>query len=309
MRLAASLERMHTAMADPTLPLRAWRPEHPFFVGIDSDGCVFETMELKIKECFIPNIIRYWGLQPVSKFARETAEFVNLYSRWRGSNRWPALVKVLDLLRVRPEVIARRAPVPEVPAVREFLAQTEFPHSNDGLRDYMARRGGDAELETALAWSEAVNASVAAMVTGVPPFPRVRDSLAALHPRADMIVVSTTPCAALEREWAAHDLAGYVRVFGGQELGTKIEILGLTAAQYPAGHSLMIGDSGGDLAAAQAVGALFYPILPGREAAAWEQFHAEALARFFAGTYAGAYQDARIAEFARYLPEVPPWQQ
>ena len=29
-----------------------------FFIGIDSDGCVFDTMEVKHKECFIPNMIQ-----------------------------------------------------------------------------------------------------------------------------------------------------------------------------------------------------------------------------------------------------------
>jgi hypothetical protein len=46
-----------------------------------------------------------------SKYAREACEFVNLYSKWRGINRWPALVMVFDLLRERPEVQgARRHP-------------------------------------------------------------------------------------------------------------------------------------------------------------------------------------------------------
>ena len=45
-----------------------------FFVGIDSDGCAFDTMEIKHKECFIPNIINSWDLQSVSRFARQAAE-------------------------------------------------------------------------------------------------------------------------------------------------------------------------------------------------------------------------------------------
>ena len=32
-------------------------PQHEFFVAIDSDGCVFDTMEVKWKECFIPQTI------------------------------------------------------------------------------------------------------------------------------------------------------------------------------------------------------------------------------------------------------------
>jgi hypothetical protein len=51
----------------------ALTPKHDYLVGIDSDGCAFDTMELKHKECFIPNIINYFELQGVSKYARETA--------------------------------------------------------------------------------------------------------------------------------------------------------------------------------------------------------------------------------------------
>ena len=77
-------------------PLAELEPQHHFFVGIDSDGCAFDTMEIKHKECFAPNIIKYWNLQAVSKYAREAAEFVNLYSRFRGQNRFPALIMNLD---------------------------------------------------------------------------------------------------------------------------------------------------------------------------------------------------------------------
>jgi hypothetical protein len=36
-----------------------------------------------------PAFIKHMGLQPVSKYARETCEFANLYSKWRGANRFP----------------------------------------------------------------------------------------------------------------------------------------------------------------------------------------------------------------------------
>ena len=90
-------------------------PKHDFLIGIDSDGCVFDTMELKHKECFIPNYINHYDLQGISKFAREAAEFVNLYSKSRGTNLFPALIEQLDWLRQRPEVMARgvHIPIPE----------------------------------------------------------------------------------------------------------------------------------------------------------------------------------------------------
>src|SRR5512136_3111393 len=108
-------------MSDHIATLKNLKKTKDFFVGIDSDGCAFDTMEIKHKECFIPNIINYWGLQSVSKYAREAGEFVNLYSKWRGINRWPALVMVFDLLRERPEVQARHAKIPEAKHIREFM--------------------------------------------------------------------------------------------------------------------------------------------------------------------------------------------
>jgi phosphoglycolate phosphatase-like HAD superfamily hydrolase len=288
-------------------PLAELKPTGEFFVGIDSDGCAFDTMEIKHKECFCPNTIKWWDLQPVSKYAREAVEFVNLYSKWRGINRWPALVMVFDLLAERPEVIARRVKITEAKKVREFIAQKEFPLSNDGLKEYMARHP-DPELETAWHWTTGVNATIADMVHGVPPFPYVRESLAMMEGKADIVVVSATPPEALTREWQEHDIAQYARVIAGQEMGTKKQHLGLAAkGKYAPDHILMVGDAPGDMEAARANGALFFPVNPGAEEQSWERFYHEALPRFFAGTYQGAYEAGLIAEFEKLLPDTPPW--
>jgi len=288
-------------------PLAELEPKHDFFIGIDSDGCAFDTMELKHKECFTPNIIKYWGLQPVSRYAREAAEFVNLYSKWRGINRWPALVMVFDLLRERPEVQARNVTPPEAPRIREFIADDGFPKSNDGLRAYRQAHP-DPELDTAWAWTMAVNAAVAEMVHGVAPFPYVRESLVYLSDKVDMIVVSATPLEALAREWEEHDVAQYVRVIAGQEMGKKALHLELAAkGKYVPDHILMIGDAPGDMRAARANDALFYPINPGHEEASWQRFYEEAVHRFLAGEYAGDYEAKVIAEFEKLLPQAPPW--
>jgi len=292
---------------EPARPLAELKPKHKFFVGIDSDGCAFDTMEIKHKECFIPNIIKYWGLQPVSKYAREAGEFVNLYSKWRGVNRWPALVMVFDLLRERREVQERGFVPPEAPDIRKFIAAEAFPKSNDGLRAYM-KEHSSPELETALAWTIAVNDTVADMVHDVPPYPHMRESLDLLADKADMIVVSSTPVRALTSEWHEHDIAKYVRVIAGQEMGKKALHLKLAAGgKYPEDRILMIGDAPGDMRAAKANNALFYPINPGNEAESWLRFSEEAMGRFLTGQYAGDYEAKVIAEFEAVLPEVPPW--
>ena len=70
----------------------------------------------------------------------------------------------------------------------------------------------------------------------------------------------------------------------------------------------MIGDAPGDLKAAQANEALFFPVNPGAEEDSWQLFYEEALDRFFAGTYAGAYERELIERFDEHLPEDPPWE-
>jgi phosphoglycolate phosphatase-like HAD superfamily hydrolase len=288
-------------------PLAELEPQHGFFVGIDSDGCAFDTMEIKHKECFTPNTIKHWGLQAVSKYAREASEFVNLYSKWRGINRWPALVMVFDLLRDRPEVMARNVVPPEAPRIREFIADEGYPKSNDGLKAFMAEYP-DPELDTAWAWTHGVNETVADMVHGVPPFPWLRESLSYLEDKADMIVVSATPLEALTREWQEHEIARYVRVIAGQEMGKKALHLKLAATgKYAPDRILMIGDAPGDMNAARANNALFYPINPGSEEESWQRFHEVSVHAFLAGEYAGDYEARLIAEFESLLPDVPPW--
>jgi len=279
-------------------------PKHDFLIGIDSDGCVFDTMELKHKECFIPNHINFYNLQGVSKYAREVAEFVNLYSKSRGVNRFPGLIEVLDQLRKRPEVLARGVEVPRPQGLIDWI-QRETKLGNPAL-EKAVEETNDPDLRHALAWSHAINEHVAGMVRGVPPFPLVRESLENLRTQADILVVSATPQEALKREWDEHNLTQYVDAICGQEIGTKPESL-QAAKKYPKNHTLMIGDAPGDYRAALANNALFFPINPGAEEASWKRFYEEGATRFLEGTFAGVYQQALLDDFNAYLPEHPPW--
>jgi len=279
-------------------------PRHDYLVGIDSDGCAFDTMELKQKECFTPNTIKYWGLQGVSKYAREACEFVNLYSKSRGINRFPALVEELDWLARRPEVKARGIKIEVPQSLRDWI-QREKKLGNPALEKAVAETG-DPGLKRTLEWSKAINRAVEEMVSGVPPFPFVRDCLEKLRGKADVLVVSATPQEALDREWAEHGLTQYVALICGQELGTKKDFMALSS-KYPPGHALMVGDAPGDHSAAKANGALFFPINPGAEEASWKRLYEEGIDRFLAGTFAGSYEESLLAEFDRYLPAKPPW--
>ncbi len=286
--------------------LLSFPPRHTRLIGIDSDGCVFDSMEIKQKDCFHTEIIRFWNLAPIEPLLRETAEFVNLYSVDRGSNRFISLLKTFDLLQDRPEVLQSGVPLPDTESLRRYV-ESGLPLSNDTLAREVERTG-DPDLRRILEWSLAVNEQVQRIGDRIHPFDGVREALNRMKEGADLLVVSQTPEEALVREWDQHDLHSYVHLIAGQELGTKAEHLQMAMQnRYTPERVLLIGDAPGDRKAARATGCLFYPILPGREAEAWKQFAEEGLARFAEGTYEGEYQDRQIAAFETRLPSTPPW--
>jgi phosphoglycolate phosphatase-like HAD superfamily hydrolase len=282
------------------------RPRFSSFVGIDSDGCIFPTMEIKQKQCFHSLIISFWKLEPVEKALREAAEFVNLHSLHRGQNRFPCLLTTFELLRDHPDVRQAGFQPPSTRALREFC-ESGLPLGNPAL-EKRAQETGDPELQRLLLWSLAVNESVANTIKNIKPFRWVLDALRNIRAHSDVICVSQTPTEALVREWAEHDLLQYVEVIAGQELGTKAEHLTLaTSNRYKPDRVLMIGDAPGDLKAARAVGAHFFPINPGHEESSWERFCRESYGRFLDGQYDERYEAALVEEFKTLLPEIPPW--
>ena len=293
---------------NPKEQLLALKPEKEFFIGIDSDGCAFDTMEIKQKECFCPNFIRFFRLQPVSKYARETWEFVNLYSTTRGCNRFLAVNETLRLLAARPEINARNYTVPSAAPLIEWTNR-ETKLGNPALKVYAATIN-DPFISQTLEWSLKVNEDIEKMVFGITPFPFVKDCLEKIKSKADSMVVSQTPFEALKREWEENRIDHYLKMIAGQEHGTKTEHLKYAAkGKYPDEKILMIGDANGDLKAARSNGVLFFPVNPGKEELSWEKLYKEGLDRFFAGTYKGAYEDDLIREFETYLPEHPNWKQ
>ena len=280
--------------------------KHDFLVAIDSDGCAFDTMEIKHKQCFIPNTIEHWRLEPVSEWAWTVAQFVNLHSTWRGINRFPALILTLDFLREIPELQDRCAVVPTAQPLREWIAR-ESRLSNPALRAEV-NRAGDEVLRQALAWSEAINSRVAEIVRRVPPFRFVRESLQNLSEWADVLVCSVAPTEELVREWEEHGLSPFVTLIAGQEAGGKKEqIRRASEGRYDKNRVIMIGDAPGDLRAARDNGVLFFPIVPELEDESWERFWNEGSKRFHEGRYSAECQARLVAEFESRLPGVPPW--
>lgn len=282
------------------------RPKKDFFIGFDSDGCVFDSMDIKHKECFCPAFINNYDMQGVSNRAREVWEFVNLYSSSRGLNRFLAVIHAVNLISELPEVKERQVALPSISGLVAWT-ERETRLGQAALEEEVGVNP-EPDLLRALAWSRDISVAVNRIVRNLPPFPQAEDVLKTAAGNADVMVVSQTPTDDLNREWAEHGIDEYVRMIAGQERGTKAEHLKYSAGgKYQSEHILLVGDAPGDMRAALDNNALFFPIVPGSEEISWNRLRDDALNRFFNDEFAGDYQNGLLEEFNRALPETADW--
>ena len=288
-----------------------------FLICIDSDGCVFDNMELKHKECFCPATVNVWNLQSVSRYAREAAEYVNLYSTTRGINRYPGIILTLQLLADRKEAKERGYKCPDLSSLDRWIHETNAL-SISALEKYIDQLDEKDEiLETTLRWSKEVDANIAHIVRGAAHFPNVEDTLKILSGFADIVIVSATPREAILREWEEHDLLKYVTYVCGQEDGSKAECIrkavsGIYRQQeektaYDKDRVVMIGDAMGDYQAASDNGVLFYPIIPNKENESWRELEEQVSEEIEQKTYKGKNMEKYLSEFDQALLKKPAW--
>lgn len=273
-----------------------FNPKRDFFVGIDSDGCAFNTMEAKHKQIFIPQAIESLGFGPIADRYRAVAERVNLYSRTRGSNRFISIMLCLQQLR---EDEALHSFVPDPAPLQEYV-ESGRPLSNDSFAEWVGENPPDL-LKRVLHWSATSNARIAAQQGEPEVFSGVGETISAAREFANTMIVSATPAAALQTEWEHAGLLGMMDVVAGQEVGPKRDQLASAVGAFEPDHCLMVGDAPGDHQAAQENGILFFPVVPGAEDDSWKELREEGLARFHAGTFRGEYEERLVTAYYRAL--------
>ena len=261
-----------------------------FFIGVDSDGTAFNSMIAKHRYAFIPAAIEVWSLEEYSNDVFEFCEYINLFSKHRGINRFEGLLMMFDELKTRGIFLG------DYSALREYMNNTNT-YSNSTLKKYIEDTQNPF-LEEVLKWSMKADILFAEKVNGMPPFDGVKESLEEASKYADVVVVSSASAKGLLDDWGASDIAKYTHKIMGQENGTKKQQLkNAVGNEYSENCVLMIGDAIGDYDAAQSVDALFYPILPGREEESWHKFLETGMKKFFEGSFAGEYQKDLLKEF------------
>lgn len=279
-----------------------------FLVCIDSDGCLLDNMELKHKECFCPATINCWNLQGASKYVREVAEYVNLYSRSRGTNRFPAIIRTLELSFQRPQVMERGLVPPDLGSLKQWIEETPVLSAST-LEEYAESHSNlSPVLLQAARWSREVDESIAHIVRNVQPFPFVREALEKFNTFADIVVVSATPHEALVRELKACGLDRFMSFIAGQETGTKSQCIRMAMqGRYESSHVLKIGDAPSDFQAAQENSVLFNPIVAGKERESWKNVLEVSSDKFQNGTFSGKYMEDLTRDFLDCLSQEPPW--
>lgn len=289
--------------------LRDHEPKHEYFVGLDSDGTVFDSMEVKHKDCFVGSLIRVFGLAAITHEVHEVWNYINIYSHTRGTNRFKALILTFDYLRDFDRVQLLKIQLPHLNKLRIWVESSKSL-SNDSLQQLIMdiSENEREEIKRVLQWSHEVNNVVKTTVFNLPPLKGAIQAMNLLKGRVDLMVISNTPLNTLHREWTENKILSNILCIGGQETGTKIEmLLAVAKGKYTDDHVLIIGDSPGDLNAARNTNALFFPILPTREEQSWKVFNSESCDYFLSSNYNASYQKDQIMKFESILDDNPPW--
>ena len=274
--------------------IKEFRKTRDFLICIDSDGCVMDTMDVKHMRCFGPCLVYEWDLGEYREEIIRLWRKVNLLSVSRGVNRFQGLAQVLKNIHEN---------YTQVEGLEGYLGWAGSAQElSDKSLEEAYEKTGNICMKKAMDWSRLVNQSMAMVSdTKKPPFEGTEDALRLAREQADIVILTAANRQEINKEWEVFELAQYTDLLMSQENGRKEECLNeLLEKGYEKDHVLMVGDAPADLAAAQAAGVLFYPILAYQERESWENF-SDALDHFTNGNYAGSYQEERIKEFQENL--------
>lgn len=248
----------------------------------------------KHTNAFLPATIKIWGLDKYKEAVFEVGERINLYSKHRGINRFPGQLMMFK------ELAEMGIDVGDYTSFENYVNDSTN-YSNASLKDYL-EKNPDTFLDKIWEWSNLGDKLFFEVANGMPPFKGVKEALADVCQKADVVVVSSASAKGLVEDWNAGSIAQYTYKIMGQENGTKKQQLKTAVADnYEDGCVLMIGDAIGDYEAAKSVNALFFPIIPGREEESWKNFLEFGSVKFFDGTFAGDYQQKLLDEFLSIL--------
>lgn len=266
-----------------------------FFVGIDSDGTVFDSMNIKHTRSFIPAAVQIFGLEKCACEFTKIAEHINLFSLKRGINRFPG--QYLALKQLQDDGLCEFYGLEDF---KDFI-NSEYPMSNAGLKKWLEKNPSDFNRKV-LSWSELGDQYFEEQTKNLEPFDGVWEAIVEMKSQADIMVVSSASSDSLLKDWSRTGLDKITDFIAGQEFGSKTDQLNYAKSKgFTGDKMLMIGDAPGDYAAAKKAGARFYPIIPGRECECWSDLKNKYFHMFTSGKYTDETQADIYNKFINLL--------
>lgn len=267
-------------------------------IALDSDGCVYDTMEAKCCLYTIPELFSHWNLEPVRKEVERFYRNYSLTGTSRGANRFitlHALFRHLESLAPLSKFgvadmsrfydMAEHGKILSLPVFQQIFKETK-----------------DAGLGQIINWALAVNVRVKENAGNIKTFPPVRESMEKIKEQAHLAVVSTASMLTLEREWQNFDFIQYPDVILGHEYGDKWDMLNQLMQQgFLPEDVLMVGDSYWDYRGSRICGVKFYPIIAGHEAQSWDMLYHTVLDLFLADAYTRETEAGYLKRFQMNL--------
>lgn len=269
--------------------------KHDYLFCIDSDGTVMDTMTIKHVNCFGPKFIEVFSIKDHQQEILDHWNFVNLYSKQRGINRFQGLAEIIKFVEDSYNVA-----LPYSNEFRDWVMTTNAL-SNDSLREEIKKVEHNICLKLALLWSYEVNYSQ----TLLPPFSAfegVKECLEVMRKGSDLIGVSSANKEAVLKEWDRNDVSKYFDYIACQDEGSKLKIFEYSIVNgYKKNHVIVIGDSLKDLDSANRAGVMFYPIIPTKEVSCWNNLKDKVFDDIIKGKYDDNYQQNFVDEFNKVL--------
>ena len=259
---------------------------HKLLVCIDSDGCAFDSMEAKHRNCFGPQMFSVWSFGGREKEALEAWNEVNLYSSTRAVNRFKGLALTLQKM-----------------GIDDWEPIAEWTKRETALSNATLEKETHPALKRALKWSLAVNEAIGKMPVSL-PFPNAGETIKEMADEADIIVVSSTNPEALKAEWGNAGLLPYVSEILSHKDGSKKECIARKLQEgYSKDQVIMIGDAPGDYQAAMETGVHFFPVIPCKEAESWLEVKRDIFPLFKNGEYKETVEKIKTDAFFDFFSQ------
>lgn len=231
---------------------------------VDSDGCAMDTMTIKHELFFAPIAVKIFKIENEDEFINNWHN-INLYSKTRGVNRFVGLLKSLESINY-----------PNITNLKNWI-QTTDELSNNSLKKEIDKNDYE-DLKLTLQWSIEVNEQIPTLEGKDFPFKGVKETLEIMSKYGDIVIVSSANKEAVNSEWKRHNLLNYVKDVYCQDRGKKEDVIkSIVDSGVSPKNIFMIGDSPGDLDAANKNNVWFYPILVGKETESWHLLKTEVL--------------------------------